>query len=138
MRNKNPTQHIVLYEILGFGLIILLTWLDELMNLPSLFFGGDYVSNYPEAMMESFIVLCVAITVILYTRKLLDRLHYLEGFLRVCAWCKKVDNDGQWLELEAYFHQRFNTLTSHGMCPECFARVSQEVNDKSPPTDSLD
>ncbi len=104
MQNRNPSNRIVRYEILGFGLIIL--W--------------------------------VAITVILSTRKLLDRLHYLEGFLRVCAWCRKVDHDGHWLTLEGYFNQRFNTKTSHGMCPECFARVSQETEGAPPPAGGAD
>ena len=131
MKNRNPSQHIILFEVLGFGLIILLTWLDELINLPSVLFGGVYQTNYPEAIIESLIVLLVAITVILFTRRILDRLHYLEGFLRVCAWCRNVEHDGQWLPLEDYFKQRFNMKSSHGMCPECFARVSKENEDKA-------
>lgn len=127
MQNRNPIDYIVSIEILGFGLIILLTWLDELVRLPSLLFGGEYQSNYAEAVMETLIILAVALPVILITRKMLNRLHYLEGFLRVCAWCRKVDHDGQWLPLEEYFQRRFNTLTTHGMCPECFAKTNQEL-----------
>ena len=126
MPNRTLSSHIILYEIIGFALIILLTWLDELVHLPSLLFGGAYQSNYPEAIMETIIVLCVAIPVIIITQNVLRRLHYLEGFLRVCAWCKKVDHDGHWLTMESYFRQRFNTLTSHGMCPECFAKFTKE------------
>lgn len=136
MQNRNPSNRIVLYEILGFGLVILLSWLDELARLPLRLFGDNYKWNYPEAIMETFIVLGVAIPIILTTRRLLLRLHYLEGFLHVCAWCRKVNHDGHWLTLESYFDQRFETKTSHGMCPECFAKVSQEAEGKSPAADA--
>lgn len=127
MQKQNPTDNIVRIEILGFGLIILLTWLDELVHLPSLLFGGTHYSDYHEAALETFITLGVAVPVVLITRKLSQRLHYLEGFLRVCAWCRKVDHDGQWLPLEEYFQRRFNTLTTHGMCQECYAKTRQEI-----------
>ena len=126
MQNRNPSHYLVLYETLGFALIILLTWLDELFKLPSLLFGGEYLPDYHEAIIESFVILIVAIVVILSTRKLLDRLHYLEGFLRVCAWCRNVEHEGQWISMEDYFNRRFNIKSSHGMCPECFAKVTKE------------
>ena len=138
MPNRTPSQHIVLFEIIGFFLIILLTWLDELFSLPSLLFGGVYLANYPEAIIESLIVLMVATLVILSTRKLLARLHYLEEFLRVCAWCRKVEYEGQWLPLEDYFDRRFNVKSSHGMCPECFVRVSKENEEESHPEHGSD
>jgi len=126
MRERKFTPSIVTIEILGFALITVLTWLDELVRLPSLLFGGEYHANYPEAIMETLIILCVAIPVVVISRRLLTRLHYLEGFLQVCAWCRKVDHDGQWLVMEDYFQHRFDTQTSHGMCPECFAKVRAE------------
>lgn len=126
MLHRNPINKIIRIEVQVFSLIILLTWVDELVNLPARLFGGEYHTNYPEAMLETLIVLGVAIPVIALTKKLLARLHYLEGFLRVCAWCRMVDHDGHWLVLEEYFQRRFSTATSHGMCPECYAKVSKE------------
>lgn len=126
MARHNFTRHIVGIEILGFSLIVLLTWLDELVALPALLFGGPHPADYTEAMMETTITVCVAIPVVVVTQKLLARLHYLEGFMQVCAWCRKVEHDGKWLVMEEYFRNRFNTRTSHGMCPECYARVSRE------------
>jgi hypothetical protein len=127
MRKLNPSRIIVLLEVLGFGLIILFTWLDELVNLPSRLFGGEYHANYPEALMETLITLVVAIPVILMTRKLLRRLHYLEDFLRVCAWCRRVEHDGNWLPMEEYFQSRFDTQTTHGMCQECYAKTTKDL-----------
>jgi len=132
MVKNNYSRHIVGIEVMGFGLIVLLTWLDELVRLPALLFGGEHPADYTEATMETTITICVAIPVLLITRKLLARLHYLEGFMQVCAWCRKVEHDGSWLVMEEYFRHRFNTLTSHGMCPECYAKISRETKGDQP------
>jgi hypothetical protein len=51
----------------------------------------------------------------------------LEGLLPLCAWCKKVRNDeGYWQELEAYLQPRSKTAFSHGICPECAAKLRTE------------
>lgn len=123
MPNQALSHNIIRYEIIGFILIALLNWVDEIYCLPSLIFGGKYVPNFHEAAIENFIVLLVAIPVISLTRKMVNRLHYLEEFLRVCAWCKKINHDDKWMPLEQYFEQRFDTMTSHGICPECFNKM---------------
>ncbi|MDR3682884.1 MAG: hypothetical protein P4L11_04060 [Geothrix sp.] len=51
----------------------------------------------------------------------------LEGLLPMCAWCKKVrDDEGDWLELEAYLRPRTKAAFSHGICPACAARLKAE------------
>ena len=44
-----------------------------------------------------------------------------------CAWCKRIASDGYWIDPERLLggrtpHQR--ELTSHGICPDCFERVT--------------
>ena len=53
---------------------------------------------------------------LLLTRRLVLRLHYLEEFLRVCSWCRKLSAGTEWIPVEEFFEQ-----TSHGMCPACLA-----------------
>ena len=53
------------------------------------------------------------------------RLFHLEGFLKVCAWCQKVEHGDSWFPIAEFFQQRFDARTSHGMCPECFAAQSR-------------
>ena len=58
----------------------------------------------------------------------MKNLRELEGLLPVCAWCKKVRNDeGYWEELEAYLEPRTKAAFSHGICPECAARLKAET-----------
>jgi len=73
----------------------------------------------------------VAIPAVLLSRRLLARLYYLEGFLRVCAWCKKINLNGDWVSLEEFFERKLETNTSHGICEACNERMKAEMNQRS-------
>jgi len=48
----------------------------------------------------------------------------LQGFIPICAYCKKARNDQQyWEELDKYLIARTDTQLSHGICPECYDKV---------------
>jgi DNA-binding response OmpR family regulator len=50
-----------------------------------------------------------------------DRVKQLEGFLSICASCKKIRNEHDaWEPVESYITERTDTLFSHGLCPGCF------------------
>ena len=122
-RQKKRSAHGLLwFEVAAFGLIILLSWADELLGLPARLFGGPFRSNIGEAILETLLVLLVAVPVLIHTRRVVSRPFYFEGFLRVCAWCKNVEHQGDWIPVGEFFQERFETKTSHGMCPGCFAK----------------
>ena len=77
--------------------------------------------NIREAVLETLVVLLVAVPILIHTRRVVSRPFYFEGFLRVCAWCKNVENHGDWIPVGEFFEKRFETPASHGMCPACFA-----------------
>ena len=127
MINRKKGQQILWYESIGFLLLIVLSWLNKLVRLPHVLFGtGKHESLFHEAMMETFVMVGVWLVVILFTKRLLGRLHYLEGYLRVCAWCRKVGHEDGWATLENYFAQGFDIDASHGMCPECQQKWQEE------------
>lgn len=125
MRKRSKPQRILWYQALGFLVIIALSWLDELFNLPYRLFPGPGHSNWREAAIETFIVLAVWAFTFVLTKRILTRLHYLEGFLRVCAWCRKIGEDDDWFSMEQYFDQSFSVKTSHGLCPDCAKKMTQ-------------
>ncbi len=48
----------------------------------------------------------------------------LSGLLPICASCKRIcDNQGQWRQLEAYVRDHSEAEFSHGICPECAAKL---------------
>jgi hypothetical protein len=123
---KNRSAHTLLWsQVAAFGLIVALSWADELLGLPARLFGGSHRPDIGEAVLETIVVLLVAIPVVIYTRRVVSRPYYFEGFLRVCAWCKNVEHHGEWIPVSEFFEERFQTPTSHGMCPACFAKQAR-------------
>lgn len=47
------------------------------------------------------------------------------GYITLCAWCKKVrDDKGHWYELDTYIIKHTDIAFSHGICPECVKKLS--------------
>jgi hypothetical protein len=114
-------------EAFGFSAIIALCWLAEAFKIPHYLFGEPPVVDWHRALVRSIVILLIWAWVFLLTRRLLQRLHHLEGFLRICGWCRKVCHDDKWLKLEDYFNSKFSTRTTHGMCPECLKKKVEEL-----------
>jgi hypothetical protein len=128
MRIGKSRSWILWYVSIGFGFMMLLLWLEDLIGLSYLVFGGaPHVSDWRDAAMESLLLVIVWALVFSVTKRLLEHLLYLEGFLRVCAWCRKVGYKDQWLTLENYFAQGFQVGTTHGVCPECFKKMEEDT-----------
>lgn len=50
----------------------------------------------------------------------LSEVKTLQGWIRICANCKRVLNDaGVWEQFESYVHTHAGVDFSHGICPEC-------------------
>lgn len=55
----------------------------------------------------------------------------LSGLLPICANCKKVrDDKGYWNQIESYITQHSETVVSHGICPDCMAKLYPQSNDR--------
>jgi hypothetical protein len=126
---KNKGRNSILWvEAGGFSLVIGLSWLTEALRIPHYLFGEPFTPNWHRAALRTVVIILIWLWVNWITRRLLKRLHYLEDFLRICSWCRKVCHDDQWLKLEDYFNSKFATRTSHGMCPECLKKKVEELS----------
>lgn len=48
----------------------------------------------------------------------------LRGIIPICASCKKVrDDEGAWQQVEAYLREHSEAEFSHGICPDCLAKM---------------
>ena len=119
----------------GFGFLLSLMWIAELLHLPHYLFGDSTESMWPRLLLRTVVLLGIWLIVHRSTSRLLKRLHELETFLRICSWCRKVDDQGEWRTVEDYFDARFETGTSHGICPACactqFPRQLTAIREKS-------
>ncbi len=43
----------------------------------------------------------------------------MRSLLHVCAWCKKIQDEGDWITLEDFAGRRTGSELTHGMCPSC-------------------
>jgi PAS domain-containing protein len=55
----------------------------------------------------------------------------LSGLLPICASCKKIrDDKGYWHQVENYMQDHSEVAFSHGLCPECVARLYPELQER--------
>ena len=125
-------------EAAGFSLMIAFSWLTELLHIPHLIFGEPFTPNWHRALIRTVVILAIWGWVHWITRRLLKRLHYLEEFLRICGWCRKVCDNDKWLSMEDYFNSKFDMRTSHGMCPDCLAKAVKDLEQPVKPPKAPD
>lgn len=111
---------VALYQNVGFLAVIMLGFLDELMRLSSLIFWDQpFGWQFRRTTVGMLLVLAVWFLVSNSTRRIMERIGYLEQFMRVCAWCHNIDYKGSWMPFEEFLKKGFDTPTTHGICPKC-------------------
>jgi CHASE3 domain sensor protein len=63
------------------------------------------------------------------------RLHQLEGLIKICAWTKRVQWEGQWITFEEYLAKRFNLHCTHGISEEAAEQMSHDIANTPVPSD---
>ncbi len=128
MDKKSYLTRAILYQNLGFLAVIVLCFLDELLKLPTLIFSDHPLDLvYRRPTLEMLLFLAIWLLVNKSTLRLLKRVRQLESYLRVCAWCRRIDFKGEWMRLEDFMEQGFDTPTTHGICPECLAQKKEAI-----------
>jgi len=128
MKKNSQLTKIVVYQNLGFLGTIILCFLDDLLKLPSLVFSDHpFAFMYRRSTLEILLVLGVWFLVSMSTRRILERVRYLEKFMRVCAWCRRINYHDEWMRLEEFMEQGFDTPTTHGICAECLQRQRESI-----------
>ncbi len=57
-------------------------------------------------------------------REAMAEVRTLRGIVPICASCKKIrDDSGYWDQVESYVAKRTDATFSHGICPECMAKL---------------
>ena len=129
MQKSSYLTRIIFIQNLGFLAIIALCYLDELLKLPVLIFSGQPFA-FRRSTLEMLLFFAVWLLVSRSTRRLLKRIQQLEEFMRVCAWCRRIDYKGKWITLENFMEQGFDTPTTHGICPDCLHEQEEAIRRK--------
>ncbi len=145
MKKNSQLTKIVLYQNLGFLGIMVLGFLDDLIKLPSLIFSGhSFDFLYQRTTLEMLLIFAVWFLVSNSTRRIMERVQYLEKFMRVCSWCRRINYQDRWMPLEEFMRQSFDTPTTHGICKDCLERqqaaaerARQRKRLETPPTEPV-
>jgi hypothetical protein len=63
----------------------------------------------------------------------IEQVRTLSGFLPICANCKKIrDDQGYWGQVEEYISKHTDVQFSHGICPDCAAKLYGDIGKKKP------
>lgn len=118
-------KFILALELFGFGAVLLVIWVDEYIDLPFLYFGARQTPPRPqEYWFETMAVLLLGLAVVSATLWVFRRLRFMENFLHVCAWCRKVNLDEEWVSFEQYMKRQHDVKSTHDICPSCRANAS--------------
>jgi sigma-B regulation protein RsbU (phosphoserine phosphatase) len=62
----------------------------------------------------------------------LSEIKTLQGFIPICAWCKKIRNiEGYWEQMEHYIEGHSQATFSHSICKECAAKQMKKPKNKT-------
>ncbi|MEO5802137.1 MAG: hypothetical protein ABIR24_01300 [Verrucomicrobiota bacterium] len=128
MKKTSRLTKVLSYQSFGFLAIIALCWLNSLLGLPSLILEDRIgVADFRSPVLQMLLILTVWLLVGSSTRRTLDRLKHLEEFMRVCAWCHRVDCKREWMALEKFLEQGLHATASHGICPDCLEKHAESL-----------
>lgn len=115
----------LLLEGAGFLLIVAIIWMDEILDLPHLLLGAVPTPlRLGEAWLESALTLAVGTVIVSITYRAFRRIEYLESLVVMCAWCRRVRAQEEWLTVEAFLERQHNARTTHGICEGCAAGIA--------------
>ena len=116
-----------------FLLFMCLTLGNEIIDIPYYVFNDTptlYSQRLGEIMIELSIFVIVMVIQIALFNKLYKRIRLLEGFIPICANCKKIKStEDQWEQIEKYITQHSLAQFSHGICPDCARQLYPELYD---------
>jgi len=79
--------------------------------------GVDDFLSKPLNHDEIWMRLRVAERILSFTKQIMQ----LESILPICAYCKKIRDDGDyWEQLETYMNEHAGLDFSHSICPDCY------------------
>ncbi len=118
---------IAFWQMMAFCILILLIWVNETMDLASLWFGTP--PGHPDVFRGCVLTIATLIVAIIATgHSYVQQKRIIKGLLTVCSHCHKVRIDeAMWERVDDYITEHSLALISHGLCPHCFEAMKEEV-----------
>lgn len=119
---KSTTKHGFVSRAILLGALAVPIALTPLLN------SENSYSVYNSSLIIMTILSIALAAAALYTSYLDWKYQRLQrGMITICAYTKKVKIDEEWIEIEQFLDQTFGVKLSHGVEPETYATLIQEL-----------
>ena len=129
IRNKT-LKLVVISQFAVMFLFIAMTVSNEILDLPHIIFGDtptSFEQRTGEIIIELLILAVISIIEIVLLKRFYQRIRILEGFLPICAHCKKIRHEEKWDQMERYISDHSLAQFSHSICPDCRKELYPEL-----------
>jgi hypothetical protein len=123
---RRPLEYVAFWQFLTFALLLVLVWLDEVMDFPSLYYGEPPSDiDWIRASVLSAGVIIVGFVTIAHTYVQQGRM--MKGIITVCSYCHNVHiHEKVWSQMEEFVSEHTQAEFSHGICPACYAKLLKD------------
>lgn len=102
---------------------------------------ADVIQKYQkEIIFLCLLLICVLLFIVKIIhlndslKTALSEVKTLQGFLPICASCKKIrDDSGYWNRIETYIRNHSEAEFSHSICPSCAQKLMDEFEEQHAP-----
>ena len=123
-------RHMIIAQLTVLFLFLAMTICNEVFDLPHILFGDrptSFEQRKGEIIIELAILTVVMIVEIVLIKSLYQRIRILEGFIPICANCKKIRRENNWDQIEKYISEHSLAKFSHSICPDCMKKLYPEL-----------
>ena len=128
---KDPFAYIGFWQFLTFIMLILLVWVNEVRDMPALFFSTvpQDVDIFRGCLLTAGVLVAAIVAI---GNTYLQQKRVLNSMISVCSSCNKVRvNQHQWKQMEEYISDNSLLTFTHGLCPDCMEKVMQTINQRT-------
>ena len=129
--------YIAFWQFMAFAILLLLIWVNEILDLPSLFY--DFPAHEPNIASACILSAAVLFSgIIAVGNTYVQQRRMITGLLTVCSYCHKIRIEHEsWEQIESYVTNHSRAAFSHGVCPDCFRSITgmtlTEANERNRP-----
>ena len=122
---SNGITYVAIWQFMGFALLLLLVWANEVIDFAALFYGEQSAGpNWIRGLLSSAAVILAAVVVVGNTY--LQQHAIVSGMLTICSYCHKITLDKDvWQRVEEHLMSNPMLQLSHGICPDCIDKVKE-------------
>jgi hypothetical protein len=123
---QRPILRIAFWQLIAFLVLISAVWLNEALDGPALLFGLP--AKAPDWDRAAILTAAVCVALLIAVIPLyIHKRNALRESITICSYCRRVQDEAKsWAHVEAFFTNRAYTTVSHGVCPECSAKVMHD------------